>query len=120
MSTFWKWFDATRAAAMETETGKRMALDGFELTHTGGGCTAWEKPIKGTDYSLFIASESSHEIDLADPDAVWAVMVEHNKTGDYSECKESRSTETILKLARDMEIMVEDGNFSEMHLTYIG
>lgn len=114
MSTFWDWFDATREAALATETGKRMALDGFGLTHTGGGCTAWQKEIAGTEFFILISSESGHEIELADPDAVWAVMVEHKENGNYTNCKESRSTETILMFARDMEILVEDGNFAEL------
>lgn len=43
MATFHEWLNAETAKALASEEGKAFVAAGFEFTHTGGGCTAWEK-----------------------------------------------------------------------------
>jgi hypothetical protein len=47
---FWAWFDRASAEAKETELGKRMTAAGFTVTHTGGGCLAWERTFPDGRY----------------------------------------------------------------------
>jgi hypothetical protein len=42
-STFFEWFDGVTARAAQTPVGAFMASHGYTVTHTGGGCLAWEK-----------------------------------------------------------------------------
>jgi hypothetical protein len=47
-SDFWKWFDKVSAEAAQSEVGKLMTAAGFTVTHTGGGCLAWERTLGGS------------------------------------------------------------------------
>jgi hypothetical protein len=66
MSNFWKWFDEVKAKASATEYGAAMVAAGFELGHTGGGCTAWEKQIGGGWFILVTNDDASHELENGD------------------------------------------------------
>jgi hypothetical protein len=119
-SKFWEWFDATAKAAGETFDGKMFIADGFELSHTGGGCTAWEKPIAGTPWVLTIVSDdSSHILELDYPESQWLLMVQHSEGCAYSNATlESRSTATILQMAHNLIPDIQDGIFTGLEMTY--
>lgn len=56
MSNFVEWFDALVADADLTDDGKLFKVAGFELEHTGGGCTAWRRDVGNGGYILITDS----------------------------------------------------------------
>lgn len=82
-SQFWIWFDAQTSKAKETTIGQLMASVGFHVTHTGGGCLAWEKSTQGCPWSLWITDESTLGTDRAESERCFGAMLIHDDNGDF-------------------------------------
>jgi len=100
---FWTWFDAMRDAAIATEDGKLFHAAGFDLTHTGGGCTAWERVIPDTPYVLWITnSNAGHDLTQEDIDyygETWLLGAHELNEGYYTDCLTSFQVRDILAKA---------------------
>jgi len=121
-SRFWKWFDATRDAAIATEDGRKFHAAGFDLTHTGGGCTAWQRAIDGTDWLIWIAtSEAGHELNPADIEAGddFGAWIVHKEDSPHSLAKRSNTVEGILSIADEMAATVQRGEIDSLGMEYL-
>jgi hypothetical protein len=47
---FWNWLNTVTTEALATDVGQRMQAEGFTVTHTGGGCLAWERTLSHGRY----------------------------------------------------------------------
>ncbi len=75
---FFEWFDNVRAEAYSTPIGSIMKIAGFGITHTGGGCLCWERPLH-MDRSIIITdSHGALFLNPADPNDIWMVSIETN------------------------------------------
>jgi hypothetical protein len=77
MSTFdfWGWFDTKVATAKASPVGKIMTAQGWEISHTGGGCLAWEKTTDNA-YVWICDQDQGLGDDASDPETVdWLVGV---------------------------------------------
>jgi hypothetical protein len=83
--TFWQWFDSRKAQAMATDIGKHMAARGFDVTHTGGGCLAWEGPSRDHWQAWITDGDSSLGDDLPDWQAAqtFCAMLCHDDSGEF-------------------------------------
>lgn len=54
--TFFEWYGNVTEKAKATDIGKKMAENGFEVWHTGGGCLAWGKNLAG-GYTTMICDD---------------------------------------------------------------
>jgi hypothetical protein len=48
------WWEGVVAAANATPEGQALTASNFALEHTGGGCTAWERPVDSTGWTIMI------------------------------------------------------------------
>lgn len=108
MSRFFEWFDGLVAEAEGTEDGKMFKAAGFELEHTGGGCTAWRRGAvdgyfilvtdsTGTDHRL----GDSYAIDAARPDR-WLIGL-HLHDGDHLESAEATTVADAIAAAERLD-----------------
>lgn len=86
---FFAWFDGVTAEADKTPAGQFMAGHGYTITHTGGGCLAWEKRLPGTDFAIWICDgdaglgieEHGDKFQVATD---FGCMLTHHESGDYA------------------------------------
>jgi hypothetical protein len=113
ISKWWIWFDGLRDAAIETDNGKRLHAAGFDLTHTGGGCTAWERAIVGTEYVLWITDgNSGHELTQEAIDYYgdsWLLGAHHLMEGYYTDCLMTCSVDVLIRMADQLDRDVKAG-----------
>lgn len=109
MSSF-AWFDGLVAEAEATEDGKLFKEAGFELEHTGGGCTAWRRAAvdgyvilvtdsTGTDHR----QGSGYAIDAGRPDR-WLIGL-HLHDGDHLESDEATTVAEAIAAAQRLDAM---------------
>lgn len=83
-SRFFQWFDAVTSEAADTLIGKTMATAGYVVTHTGGGCLAWEKAAEGCNWCVWICEEDSGlGTDESESATIFGAMLNHVETGDF-------------------------------------
>lgn len=120
-SRFWAWFNATRDAAIATDDGRKFHAAGFDLTHTGGGCTAWERRIDGTPWTIWIATgDAGHTLtaeDIAAGDN-WGAWIIHDTDGHHSNALNSETVEGILQIADNMAETVQRGELESLGMNY--
>lgn len=108
MSRFFEWFEGLVAEAEATEDGKLFKAVGFELAHTGGGCTAWRRAAvegyfvlvtdsTGTDHRL----GDAYAIDAARPDR-WLVGL-HLHDGDHLDSADAATVDEAIAAAERLE-----------------
>jgi hypothetical protein len=104
-ANFWDWFNGVTATALATEEGKAFAAAGFALAHTGGGCTAWERPVGSTGWRVLITDseglghklEGESVYDPGEPDH-WLVGAQNND-GDGPDCVKAATVAEALAAA---------------------
>lgn len=99
--SFWEWFDATVETAKATPEGAAFAAAGFELAHTGGGCTAWQRAIAGTDWVVSITDSEGlgHKVD---PDENWLVGACQTEGEGDTPCYDAATPAEALNLADEL------------------
>lgn len=105
-ATFWEWFDKVQTESVLTESGKAFAEAGFKVEHNGGGTTAWERPIAGTDWFLRVTDLEgfSHTLDLANfPDDRWLIAAYQAEGEAVTDCYEAASVAEAVSLALELE-----------------
>ena len=104
MSQSFEWFDKLTTAAESTDEGRLFKAAGFDLHHTGGGCTAWRRAAvdgyhilvtdsTGTDHRL----GDSYVIDAAHPDR-WLIGL-HLDDGDHLESSDAATVVEAIEAA---------------------
>jgi hypothetical protein len=96
LPTFHEWFNATRAAALATPVGVRLASLGFDLQHTGGGCLAWELP-RGND-AVWIADDGCG-IESASEALEWGATLIVGEGDDFISGPQDVNLETAIEWA---------------------
>ena len=120
-SKFWAWFDATRDAAIVTEDGKVFHAAGFDLTHTGGGCTAWQRAIDGTPWLIWIATDDAgHSLsrDELEAGGSWFTWVMHSEDSSVSQAIESTSAYAAALIGDNMADIVKAGRIDTLGMSY--
>ena len=109
MSRFSEWFDALVAEAERSHDGKLFKVAGFELEHTGGGCTAWRRDAAdgyfilvtdstGTDHRL----GGGYSTDSTRPDR-WLIGL-HLHDGDHVDGAEATTVAEAIAAALRLEV----------------
>jgi len=114
------WWDDVVAKANATPEGQVFTASNFTLEHTGGGCTAWERPVDNTGWRVLITDseglghslEGKHAYD-PDREDCWLIGA-HNDDGDSfrDECDEALTAEEALVAADNLHAAIrlrEDG-----------
>jgi hypothetical protein len=83
--TFWQWFDSRKAQALATDIGKFMASRGYDVTHTGGGCLAWEGLARNHWQVWITDDDAGLGDDLPDWQAsqTFCAMLCHDDSGEF-------------------------------------
>lgn len=110
MSRFFEWFDGLIADAEGTEDGKLFKAAGFELEHTGGGCSAWRRgAVDGYFILITDSSGSDHRLgdgyatDPARPDR-WLIGL-HLQDGDHLESIEATTVTDAIAAAQRLDTL---------------
>jgi hypothetical protein len=111
---FWAWFDKRESEANATDDGKRFTAAGFELHHTGGGCTAWLRQIPDSEWHLLVTAGDgcSHELATDIPDC-WLIGA-HSRDGAWTACREGATVDDALRHADEMQALIAAGNLESM------
>lgn len=106
MTDFWTAFDNHAKAALATDEGKAFADSNFSFSHTGGGCTAWERDIDDTGCFIWITdcSGTSTALSTTEPDC-WIIGA-HGGDGGWSACREAKTVEEALAIADEVHRLV--------------
>ena len=114
ISKWWAWFDSVCDKAATTDDGKRFLAAGFTVTHTGGGCTAWERLIPGTDKAIMITDGNlGHNLTQEAIDyfgEMWTVGACSTENGSYAEYfRETAILSEALRLADGLQEAIQAG-----------
>lgn len=101
--TFWQWFDSRKAQALATDIGKFMASRGYDVTHTGGGCLAWEGLSRDHWQAWITDDDAGLGDDLSDWQAsqTFCAMLCHDDSGEFVEGPAEVTIEAALAWAED-------------------
>jgi hypothetical protein len=79
------WFDTICAKAKASPVGKILTARGFAISHTGGGCLAWEKST-ATHYAWITGEDGvSLEDDATDPSTIEFIVGLYDQDGEIDE-----------------------------------
>jgi len=108
MSRFFEWLDNLVAEAERTEEGRMFKAAGFELEHTGGGCTAWLRSAIDGYYILITDSTGtdhrlgdSYATDSGRPDR-WLIGL-HLVDGDHLDGSEAATVSEAIAAAQHLD-----------------
>lgn len=104
MSSSSAWFDELVAEARRTDDGKSFGAAGFELAHTGGGCTAWRLDLGECFILITDSGGTDHRLGdgyAADPARAdcWLIGL-HLNDGEYSDGDEAATAVEAIAVAR--------------------
>lgn len=110
------WWKGVVAEASATPEGQTFNAASFHLEHTGGGCTAWERPVDGTPWRILITDseglghtlEGEHCYRPGSPDC-WLIGAQ-NDDGDGTECEEADTAERALEIADALQQRLKEGD----------
>lgn len=104
-----KWWNGVVAEANASPDGQQLAAAGFALAHTGGGCTAWERPVGETGWRIVITDSEGlgHKLDATAADDptkpdYWLVGAQ-DEDGSGKECVKAATVAEALAAAATME-----------------
>lgn len=104
-----KWWDGVVATANATPEGIAFIAAGFQLQHTGGGCTAWQREV-GDWVILITDSEGlghrldAHAIDDENKPDYWLVgAAPLEGDGDGTQCVNAATVEAAVEAAAKLE-----------------
>ncbi|MER8619214.1 hypothetical protein NKG99_20645 [Mesorhizobium sp. M1409] len=108
------WWTGVVAVADGTPEGQAFNAGGFHLEHTGGGCTAWERPVDGTGWRILITDseglghtlEGDHSFRPGKPDC-WLIGAQSDDD-DGTDCEEADSVEQALEIADAIEQRIRE------------
>lgn len=108
MSQSFEWLHELTDAAESTDEGRLFKTAGFDLHHTGGGCTAWRRAAVGGYHILVTDSTGtdhrlgdSYVIDAARPDR-WLIGL-HLDDGDHLESSDAATVTEAMEAARRLD-----------------
>jgi hypothetical protein len=79
---WFKWFDSACAEAKKSPVGKFLTRRHWEVTHTGGGCMAWEQVAPDGEFYVWITDDDAGlGEDRKDLKASWCVGLYHRESG---------------------------------------
>ena len=99
------WWEGVVAVANATPEGVAFTNDNFQLTHTGGGCTAWERDVDDTGWRILITDSEGlgHKLEATDANGVapdyWLVGGQHDDHDTGTECVKCATVEEALAAA---------------------
>jgi len=100
------WWDGVVAAANATPEGIAFTKGNFQLTHTGGGCTAWEREVGDTGWRVLITDSEGlgHKLEAnaAEDETIpdyWLIGGQHDDDETGTECLKAATAEEALAAA---------------------
>jgi hypothetical protein len=102
------WWKGVVDTANATPEGQIFNASNFHVEHTGGGCTAWERPVDDTGWTILITDSEGlgHSLEgdhcyrpgFAD---CWLIGA-HDNDGEGTECEEADTAERAIEIANEL------------------
>jgi hypothetical protein len=111
MTTFVEWFIDLQDKASQTADGIAFINSNFELSHQGGGTTAWFRDIDDTDWHILITDSEGCSHDLTDEGEDYYLIGGHNAEGKFTgNCQTAATAEEAIRLADEMHERIAKGD----------